>query len=215
MLNCFGDLIGPTIEAYVDDIMVKSKQADQLVIDLEQTFMKLQANGIKLNLEKCVFKVLRGMLLGIIVFERGIEANPEKISAIMRMGPILNLKGVQRVMGCLAALNYFYLAPRRTKPPPLPASEESHRFAWTPEAREALDKLKELLMKAPILVPSIVGESLLLYIAATTQVVSAALVVEREEEGHALRVQCPVYFISEVLSPRLATPKFRSSCTPS
>jgi hypothetical protein len=101
------------------------------------------------------------------------------------------------------------------KPPPLPASEESHRFAWTPEAREALDKLKELLMKAPILVPSIVGESLLLYIAATTQVVSAALVVEREEEGHALRVQCPVYFISEVLSPRLATPKFRSSCTPS
>jgi hypothetical protein len=99
MLNCFGDLIGPTIEAYVDDIMVKSKHADQLVIDLEQTFMKLQANGIKLNLEKCVFKVLRGMLLGIIVFERGIEANPEKISAIMRMGPILNLKGVQRVMG--------------------------------------------------------------------------------------------------------------------
>ena len=55
-------------------------------------------------------------------------------------------------------------------------------------------------MKAPILVPSTDGEQLLLYIAATTQVVSAILVVEREEEGHALKVQRHVYFISEVLS---------------
>ena len=69
-----------------------------------------------------------------------------------------------------------------------------------PEAQEALDTVKQLLTKAPILVPPNDGEPLLLYIAATTQVVSAALVVEREEEGHALKVQCPMYFISEVLS---------------
>ena len=50
--------------------------------------MKLQANGIKLNPKKCVFEFPRGMLLGFIVSERGIEANPEKISAIMSMGPI-------------------------------------------------------------------------------------------------------------------------------
>ena len=55
-------------------------------------------------------------------------------------------------------------------------------------------------MKAPILVPPTDGEPLLLYIAATTQVVSTALVVEQEEEGHALKVQHPVYFVSEVLS---------------
>ena len=55
-------------------------------------------------------------------------------------------------------------------------------------------------MKASILVPSTDGEPLLLYIMATTQVVSTALVVEREEERHALKVQHPMYFISEVLS---------------
>ena len=55
-------------------------------------------------------------------------------------------------------------------------------------------------MKAPILVPSTNGESLLLNIAATVQVVSTTLVVEREEEGHTLKVQRLVYFISEVLS---------------
>ena len=47
------------------------------------------------------------MLLGFIVSERGIEANREKISAITRMGPIQNMKGVQRVTGCLAALIRF------------------------------------------------------------------------------------------------------------
>ena len=60
--------------------------------------------------------------------------------------------------------------------------------------------VKLLLMKALNLVPPTDGEPLLLYIAATTQVVSTALVVEQEEEGHALKVQCPMYFISEVLS---------------
>ena len=78
--------------------------------------------------------------------------------------------------------------------------KKANHFEWTPEAQEALDKVKQLLTKAPILVPPTVREPLLLYIAATTQVVSAALVVEREEEGHALKVQHPVYFISEVLS---------------
>ena len=63
IIKCFRDLIGWTIEAYVDDIVVKSKWADHLIADLEQTFAKLRANGIKLNPEKCVFGVPRGMLL--------------------------------------------------------------------------------------------------------------------------------------------------------
>ena len=57
-----------------------------------------------------------------------------------------------------------------------------------------------LLTKPRVLVPPSDGEALLLYIVNTTQVVSAALVVECEEEGHAFKVQRPVYFISEVLS---------------
>ena len=93
MLKCFEDLIGRTVEAYVDDIVVKSKWGGHLVAGLERTFAKLRANGIKLNPEKCVFGVPRGMLLGFIISERGIEANPIKISAITKMGPIPDLKG--------------------------------------------------------------------------------------------------------------------------
>jgi hypothetical protein len=86
MLRCFRKLIGETVEAYADDIVVKSKKADQLVADLEKTFDKLRANGIKLNPKKCIFGVPRGMLIGFIISERGIEANPKKISAITSMG---------------------------------------------------------------------------------------------------------------------------------
>jgi hypothetical protein len=55
MLKCFGDLIGETIKAYVDDIVVKSKKTDQLMADLNKTFEKLRENGIKLNPKKYVF----------------------------------------------------------------------------------------------------------------------------------------------------------------
>jgi len=78
--------------------------------------------------------------------------------------------------------------------------KKAKRFSWTPEAEEALDKLKRTLTSAPVLVPPQPTEPLLLYVTSTTQVVSAAVVVERQEEGHALPVQRPVYFISEVLS---------------
>ena len=46
-------------------------------------------------------------LLGYIVSEHGIEANPEKITAISNMGPIRNVKGMQRLISCLAALSRF------------------------------------------------------------------------------------------------------------
>ena len=56
-----------------------------------------------MNPEKCVFGVLKGKLLGYIMSERGIKANPKKITAISNMGPIRNVKGVQRLTSCLAA----------------------------------------------------------------------------------------------------------------
>jgi hypothetical protein len=78
--------------------------------------------------------------------------------------------------------------------------KKSDHFTWTPEALEALDSLKNLFKSPPILTAPTAEEAMLLYISATTQVVSATLVVEREEPGRSQKVQRPVYFISEVLS---------------
>ena len=78
MLHVFGDHLGQSVEAYVDDIVVKSRKADDLVADLKIAFDCLRAKGVKLNPEKCVFGVPRGMLLGFIVSQRGIEPTPTK-----------------------------------------------------------------------------------------------------------------------------------------
>jgi hypothetical protein len=103
MQHVFRDHIGRTVEAYVDNIVVRTRKADDLVSDLRVAFDCLRANRVKLNLEKCVFGVPRGMLLGYIVSQRGIEPNPEKVAALKRMGPIRDLNGVQKMLGCLAA----------------------------------------------------------------------------------------------------------------
>jgi hypothetical protein len=88
MQHVFGDHIGRIVEAYIDDIVVKTRKADDLVNDLRIAFDCLRASGVKLNPEKCVFRVSRGMLLGYIVSQRSIEPNPEKVVALDRMGPI-------------------------------------------------------------------------------------------------------------------------------
>jgi ribonuclease HI len=197
MNHVFGEHIGRTVEAYVDDIVVKTRKASDLLADLDTTFKCLKAKGVKLNPEKCVFGVPRGML---IVSERGIKANPEKIATITNMGPIRDLKGVQRVMGCLAALSHFISRLGERGLPLYRLLRKTERFTWTPEAEEALRNLKALLTSAPILVPPAAGEAHFIYVAGTTQVVSAVIVVERREEGHVLPVQRSVYFISEVLT---------------
>jgi hypothetical protein len=105
MRQVFRKRVGRIIEAYVDDIVVMSRKTGDLVPDLTEVFAKLRQHEVKLNPEKCVFRVPRGVLLAFVMSERVIDANPKKISAIMDMGSIKNLKGVQHVTGCLAALS--------------------------------------------------------------------------------------------------------------
>jgi hypothetical protein len=116
-------------------------------------------------------------------------------------------KKVQRLTGYMAALSRFILRLGEKGLPFYKLLKKVDKFQWTSEAQEALDALKKFLTTLPVLkpphraTPSQPTEDLLLYISCTTHVVSTALVVEREEEGHAYPVQHPVYFISEVLGP--------------
>ena len=135
-----------------------------------------------------------------MVSERGIEANRDKIAAITNIGPIRGVKGVQRLTRCLAALSRFIARLGERGLPLYKLLKKSNTFVWTEEAQAALDRLKALLSSPPVLVAPDPCEPLLLNFAATNHVVSAALVVEREEQGHALKVQQPIYFISEVLT---------------
>ena len=95
------------MEAYVDDVVIKTRHIDSLIDDLRLTFDNLRTYDIKLNLKKCVFGVPTGKLLGFIVSSRGIEANPAKIRALSQLAIPTDLKKIQKLTGCVAAIRRF------------------------------------------------------------------------------------------------------------
>ena len=112
--------------------------------------------------------------------------------AISNMGPICNIKGIQRLTNCLAALSWFISQLSEQGMPLYKLLKRTDMFVWTEEAQQALENLKASLMLAPILVAPKRGEPLLLYIVANNHIVSAAVVVKREEPGCPLKVQQPI-----------------------
>jgi hypothetical protein len=134
-------------------------------------------------MDKGVFGVPAGKLLGFIVSHRWIEANPDKIEAILRMEPPRSQKKVQKLTGCMAALSHFisWLGKRAISFYKL--FKKVDRFQWIPEAQEAFEALKKFLTTPPVLEPhnrattDRPAKALLLYISYMTHVVSTALVV--------------------------------------
>jgi hypothetical protein len=88
-------------------VVVKTRNSDTLITDLEETFASLREYRWKLNPNKCVFGVPSGKLLGFIISHHDIEANPVKISTITKMKAPTCIKDVQKLTGCMAALNRF------------------------------------------------------------------------------------------------------------
>jgi dsDNA-binding SOS-regulon protein len=202
MQNYLGSQIGRTIQVYIDNVVITTRKEESLISDLAETFDNLNRYKLKLNPTKCSFDVSAGQLLGFLVSARGIEANPEKIQAILTMGKPTKLHNMQKLAGRVAALSRF-VARLGEKALPFYAlmKKSDDKFEWIEEADVAFAQLKKVLSTPPVLVAPNKKEPLLLYIASTHQVVSTVLVVERSEEGKAHGVQRPVYFISEVLSP--------------
>ena len=95
MNKMFVNQIGRNVQVYIDDMLVKSWREEDHLKDLEETFSTLHSYNMKLNSNKCAFGVIAGKFLGFMVSQSGIEANPDKIRAIVEMAPPKNIKEVQ------------------------------------------------------------------------------------------------------------------------
>ena len=107
MNKLFVHQIGRNVQVYVDDMLVKSQREDDHLEDLRETFNTLRSYNMKPNPRKSAFKVTTGKFLGFMVSQRGIEANLDKIWAIIEMAPPKNVKEVQSLNGKVATLNRF------------------------------------------------------------------------------------------------------------
>src|SRR5947207_8515982 len=107
MQRCLHDQLGRNVEAYVDDVVIKSRVKEDLISDISETFTNLRCFRWKLNQEKCVFGVPSRKLLGFIVSYRGIKANPENLKDIFNMNSPTALENIQKLTGCMAVLSRF------------------------------------------------------------------------------------------------------------
>jgi hypothetical protein len=180
MRKALGAQMGRNAEAYVNDIVVKTRESHTFIEDLEETFVNLRKVNIKLNPAKCTFGVPSGKLLGFLVSHCGIEANPDKVKAIEEMRPPRNLKEMQHLAGCMAALGRFIARSGEKALPFFKLMKRTRKFEWTPKAGKAFVELKRYLMSPPIMVAPMFREPLLLYNAATSRTASAVLIVERD-----------------------------------
>ena len=191
MNRMFAPQIGRNVQVYVDNMLVKSRREEDHLEYLKETFDTLRSYNMKLNPGKCAFGVTAGKFLGFMVSQRGIEANPDKIRAIMEMKPSRNVKEVQSLSGKVAALNRFVSRAMEKCLPFFRTLKKS--FEWTDECQQAFEELKAYLSAPPLLSPSQLGEELFLYLAVSPAAISAALI--REEE----KVQKPVYYANRAL----------------
>ena len=152
MNRMFAPQIGRNVQVYVDYMLVKSRREEDYLEDLKETFDTLRSYNMKLNLGKCAFGVMAGKFLGFMVSQRGIEANPDKIRAIMEMKPPRNVKEVQSLNGKVAALNRFVLRATDKCLPFFRTLKKS--FEWTDECQQAFEELKAYLSAPPLLSPS-------------------------------------------------------------
>jgi hypothetical protein len=174
--------IGRNVLTYVDDIILKSTKQEHHVADLQETFANFRRAGLKLNPEKCVFRVKKGKFLGCLVSTKGIKANPSKIEAILRMEPPKSQKGAQRLTGRLASLNRFISRSAERNLPFFEVLKLAEVFQWGPTQQKAFEELKQYLIELTTLTPPSLGTPLLLYVAASHAAVSAALVQEKQDD---------------------------------
>jgi hypothetical protein len=198
----FKPQIGRNIQAYVDDLIVKSCEKANYISDLAETFANMRRAGLKLNPEKCVFGVTKGKILGCLISAKRIEANPDKIKAIREMEEPKTKKDIQKLNGRVATLNRFISRSAKQSLPFFKALMGKGKIEWGPEQSKAFAELKAYIEEMEILSPPLPSEPLFLYVAASKAAVSAAIV--REVDGEKGKYQSPVYFVSKALSgPKL------------
>ncbi|KAK6118110.1 hypothetical protein DH2020_048159 [Rehmannia glutinosa] len=189
----FEKMIGHTMEVYVDDMLVKSLYISDHLNDLNKMFAVLREYKMMLNPRKCTFGVGSGKFLGYMVSQRGIEANPDKIKAIIDLEPPNSVKKVQSLTGRLAALNRFVSRSTDKCKPFFEIIKKSKNFEWTEQAQIAFESLKQHLSSILILQKPTQGEDLYLYLAVSEYAISSVLI---RLDGS---IQHPVYYTSQAL----------------
>jgi hypothetical protein len=185
----FAKHIGSIVEVYVDDMLVKSVKATGHIANLQIIFDILKQYRMRLNPHKCLFGVAAGRFLGYI------EANPDKVRAILDMEPPTTKEQVQCLTGRIAGLSRFiskstdkcdtfFKLLKRTK---------CKKVDWSEECEQAFQHIKAYLSSIPLLSTPVPGEMLYMYLSVSPTAVSSVLIrLDGDKE-------LPVFYVAKSL----------------
>ena len=147
----FKPLLGKTMEVYIDDMLVKSKQRLDHITHLQEAFDLLRAYSMKLNPLKCAFGVSVDQFLGFMVTQKGMEANPAQLKAILDSPAPSMRKEVQQLTGRLVAQGWFISRFTNRLKPFFATLKGVNRAGWNEECDQALVEIKRYLAEPPVL----------------------------------------------------------------
>ena len=191
------DLIHKEVKVYVDDMIVKSKDREGHIPALRKFFERIWFYKLRLNPKKCTFEVTSGKLLGFMVSQRGIEVDLEKIKVIVEMKPPRIEKEIREFLGRIQYISRFIAQLIMTCEPIFRLLKKEVPTVWNEQCQKAFEKIKNYLMKPPILVPPIPKKPLLLYLTTTDTAMGALLAQYLEET----RKENVIYYISKKMLP--------------
>nr|GEX00201.1 reverse transcriptase domain-containing protein [Tanacetum cinerariifolium] len=174
--SSFQSQIERNLEAYVDDMVIKSNDERVSTGEIVETFDNLQRINMKLNPKKCSFGVEEGNFLGYVVTSEGIRANLKKIKAIADMQSLWTLKEMQSLSGKLAAIKKFL---SRFAEKSLPffktlkdiTKENKDEYQWTKNAEKAFQEMKKVIGELQLMTTLVKEETLFVYVAAATKAI--------------------------------------------
>ena len=146
LTKMFKGQLGRNMEAYIDDMVVKSKTVEEHISNLTKTFETLRKHLLKLNASKCTFGVNSRKFQGYLVTNRGIEVNPDQIIALQNLKPLKSPKEVQRLMVMTIALNHFISKSADKCRPFFQLWKKWKDFQWIDECQRAFHELKLYLV---------------------------------------------------------------------
>jgi hypothetical protein len=193
MVTLFHDMIHQEIEVYVDDMIAKSRMLEDHLVDLLKLFQRLRKYRLGLNPNKCIFGVTSGKLLGFIVSGRGIEIDPTKVQAIRNMPAPKTEKEIRSFLGRINYIARFIAQLTATCEPFFKLLRKDVKIKWTEDCQKAFDKIKEYLLRPPILVPPTPGRPLILYL--TVQKASMGCILGQQDEAG--KKEHAIYYLSK------------------
>ncbi|KAI5325148.1 hypothetical protein L3X38_034222 [Prunus dulcis] len=197
MNSIFHDMIGHSLEVYIDDVVIKSPEEGNHISSLRKAFLRMRQHKLKMNPKKCVFGVQAGNFLGFLVHQRGIEVDKNKAKSIMEALPPRNKKELQSLLGKINFLRRF-ISNSAGKIQPFSSLlrlKQEQTFKWEEQHQQAFQEIKDYLSNPPVLSPPKRGRPLKLYVSAS-EVSIGSLLVQDNKEGK----EQAVYYLSRTLT---------------